>query len=256
MILKHQVLEENEFAVKIFEYVICPAIVQDEFSDQLTKEGNWDAISKSYEEMHDHLHLLRVPADDPRRQYLSTIFHFSNSCEFGKLSQFLHEHCTNDFEMHIKGKNPLFSFTENEVELPKTIVVAGIDPYVNLNALMAECVPDRVYRVTETIIRNRFDCMIIISKYSITGTLVLKAKLNQNSDFKTPELKVGNFQQDMVTGSRLVGGENSPHVSLESTATLVLDNTGKIRRLFFDYSSGRNEHWINIVNRKRKIRDI
>ena len=71
--------------------------------------------------------IICIYCDDPRRQYLSTIFHFSNSCEFGKLSQFLHEHCTNDFEMHIKGKNPLFSFTENKVEPPKNILLLSLE---------------------------------------------------------------------------------------------------------------------------------
>ena len=56
MILKHQELGENKFAVTIFEDVICPAIVQDEFRQ---KESNWDGISKVTEEMHDHLYLLR-----------------------------------------------------------------------------------------------------------------------------------------------------------------------------------------------------
>ena len=75
----------------------------------------------------------------------------------------------------------------------------------NLNVLVAECVPDRVRRVPETIIRNRFDCMIIISKYSMHFGIE------------------SNFQSDMVTGSsRLESSENSPYVSLESTATSVL----------------------------------
>ena len=214
---------------------------------------NCDAmINKSMEDKHSlGLERLRIPPNDPRRYYLNTIFQCSNSCDFVTLSRFMHAHATDDFTVICSGKNPLLSFTDSKAHLPQSVTIVGVDAYINLNSSMGECVPDRYYSITETIIRNSLEYTIIMSKYVLTGTLVYKVNPPNKSVLGSKMLvKETSYKPNFAGGS--VAEEESTTMTLEGTATCQLDKHGKIQRLCFDYTHLRNRNWIKLQKKKLK----
>ena len=180
------------------------------------------------------------------------MFSYTNSSEFDKLLNLMKDICAPDFQAHLKGHNPLFDFlTDHDPFVHKMVTIIGVESFVNMSATMANCVPDRLYTVKDTIIRNRPDSMVIMCKYVISGTLVLKVKIDDSNISKQKETIVANFQQDKITSSWIVGNEDSPTVSAECMATLQLNKDRKICRLILDYSRDRNKNWIKLSKRKR-----
>ena len=180
------------------------------------------------------------------------MFHYMNTFEFDKLSEYMHEICAPDFQVVIKKEKPFFAFAATGAEKPTTAVVDGVDAYVNLNASLASCVPDRVYALKETIIRNRPDSMVIMSKFVISGSLVSKMKTNDpdmlSNDGKDLKIKESNFNPEIV----YLGEEKVQRNVSECTGTLQLDKDRKVHRMFIDYTTDRNKNWIKMTTKKRK----
>lgn len=189
---------------------------------------------------------LLVKSDDPRRNYLSIIFRHSNAYEFENLSSFLHAHCAEDFVTHLKGSNPLMPLSS--ITNDSAISIVGVDPFVNLNALMSQCVPDRICRIKQSIIRNRFAGMMIVSKIVISGTLAFKVKLNNNQLCQSSHtIIVNDFKPEMIATRELTAdGLNLRLVSFPATATLILTKDSRIRSLTIDSSSSRNGNWLTV----------
>ena len=181
------------------------------------------------------------------------MFHYTNSSEFDKLLNLMKDICAPDFQTHVKGHNPLFDFVmDHDPFVHKTATVIGVESFVNMSATMANCVPDRLYTVKDTIIRNRPDSMVIMCKFVISGTLVLKMKIDDSNISKQKEPIVADFHQGKITSSCIVGNEDSPTVSAECMATLQLNKDGKICRMIIDYTRDRNKNWVKLSKRKRK----
>ena len=196
---------------------------------------------------------LSIPPDDPRRNYLNKIFQWTNAGDFASLSEFLRTHSAEDFVVSVKGRNPLLSFSNAEMHLPQSISIVGVDAYLNLNSSMGDCVPDRFYQPTETIIRNSRDKTIILSKYVLTGTLVYKVNPPQKVSSSQLVVKDSSFKPNYAAGNFVSTEDDNNHsMSLEGTATLQMDKNGKIQRICFDYTNLRNKNWIKLQRKKLK----
>ena len=217
--------------------------------------------------------------DDERRSFLSTFFRHINRSKYALLSAFLNEHCVKDVTFEIKSDNKLgedgFYTMPN---MPRALLITGVEAFVNMAAAMGECVPDRYYQLSETIIRNRADCSFIIGKFTLTGTIVFQIK-SKSSDVKIEEdsSKEINekkrirgldaaFQDLKITGEEMNIGEKPiqfapgnlfkefatpiPPVKYSGVATLYLNAEKQIRKVVWDYSGTRNENWIQITKKK------
>lgn len=123
-----------------------------------------------------NLRLLKVPKGDLRREYSNRIFHFVNTFDFSSLSHFVHQYCSDDFIFQIKGNNTLGK-CERRTYFPRSITMQGAASFMKFVTSHGECAPDRVYVVTETIIRNRIDCAFIHNKFSFSGTLIYRLQM-------------------------------------------------------------------------------
>ena len=151
---------------------------------------------------------------------------------------------------------------------------------MNMVTAMGECVPDRYYQLSETIIRNRADCSFIIGKFTLIGTIVFQIKSkssdvkidednnNQSGEKKRTRGLDSAFQDLKIAGKEMSIGEESvqfapgnlfedcatptPSIKYNGVATLFLNAEKKIRRVVFDYSASRNENWIKIAKNNKK----
>lgn len=185
---------------------------------------------------------LMIASDDPCRKYFSTMFQFMNSCEFDLLSLYLHSVCSSDFQAVVKRDIPILYIADRKT---KKIAANGVAPFVQLLSEVARCLPDRTYTIKETILRNRANSTIIMSQFTVVGTLVFQ--INSNSanvrHIKNDEIVIDNAA-DFHPKKQLVGGEDSPIKSYECTGTLTLNRERKILRLLFDYTKDRNNNWV------------
>ena len=197
------------------------------------------------------------------------------------MSAFLNEHCVKDVTFEIKSDNKLgedgFYTMPN---MPRALLITGVEAFVNMTAAMGECVPDRFYQLSETIIRNRADCSYIIGKFTLTGSIVFQIK-SKSSDIKIEEDSSSNvinekkrtrgldsaFQDLKITGEEMKIGEKPiqfapgnlfkdcstpiPPVKYNGVATLYLNAEKQIRKVVWDYSAARNENWIKIAKKKK-----
>ena len=218
--------------------------------------------------------------DDERRSFLSTFFRHVNSFKYALLSAFLNEHCVKDVTFEIKSDNKLgedgFYTMPN---MPRALLITGVEAFVNMTAAMGECVPDRFYQLSETIIRNRADCSFIIGKFTLIGTIVFQIKSkssdvkidednnNQSGEKKRTRGLDSAFQDLKIAGKEMSIGEESvqfapgnlfedcatptPSIKYNGVSTLFLNAEKQIRKVVWDYSAARNENWIKIAKKKK-----
>ena len=191
---------------------------------------------------------LKISANDPCRKYLSTIIEYLNSYDFDKLSLYLDDICAADFQAVLKRDVPLQCISGGST---KKMVMEGVPSFIKFVSELSLCVPDRIYSIKETILRNQPDFTLIMCHLTVTATLVLKMNTNNlnvhcNLDDKTMTLhKSVNFNPKL----ELVGGEGSPVRSMKCTATLKLNRERKVSHLLFDYTQDRDKHWVDIPNK-------
>lgn len=201
---------------------------------------------------------VKVAIDDPCRQYFANFFRYINKSDFRSLSKFLHDNCASDFQVHIKRANPLrvFDVVDHDAKAANSLVVVGVDACIDLHVISSQCVPDRMYRIKETVLRNRTDSMVIMCKLDVFGTVISKLKMDnfpvEKSEGDSMTIHKDSFKSEMVTSKVLVGNADMPlSSSTECTATLQLDKDRKISRLIFDYTDSRNTNWIKIKRGKK-----
>ena len=163
----------------------------------------------------------------------------------------MHEICAPDFQVVIKKEN-ILSLVAHGSEKLTTAIFDGVDAYVNFNASLASCAPDSVYDLKETVIRNRPDSMVIMSKFVASGSLISKIKTNDpdmlSNDGKDLKIKESNFNPEIV----YLGEEKVQRNVSECTGTLQLDKDRKVHRMFIDFTTDRNKNWIKMTTKKRK----
>jgi len=106
---------------------------------------------------------------------MKTVFGYLNSFDFPNLSQFMHQHCTEDFIYCCKGDD-----NSRKMYVPKSLTLTGVESFMSFVTSIGDCVPDRTYILTETIIRNRVDCCFILSKFVVSGTAVFQVQIQDD----------------------------------------------------------------------------
>lgn len=217
---------------------------------------------------------------------MKQLFHHCNTYDFDGLTHFMHQNATVDFIFHLKGNNCM-DRKERKSYFPRSLTAQGVDPFVKFAATLSECAPDRVYVIKETIIRNRDDCCFILSRFIFSGTLMYHLQIKEpgvNDETrkmihhhvdkkKRPSIsqvpangRDSNGYRDMdllreesfnITSSDdpFRVGEMMRHGGMESqniegTATLYLNNEGKIRKLEINFTDSRDDNWVKIVQQR------
>lgn len=215
---------------------------------------------------------LKVPLDDPRRQYVAKFFQYINCGDYENLSKFLHEFAAEDFYYHAKSvptNNQKKGGSEPDPYLPKSLLISGVDSFVSFSTSIGDCVPDRFYTIEDSIIRNRADGTLLISKFVVMGTGVreLTMKLEPDNEFENDESssypsRIGKVRYtEFMTGGKDVALEDEHHfkaggmlkcgvysLRYEGTCTMTLSTTGKICSVVWDFSDERNANWINVFD--------
>ena len=244
---------------------MMPAVIEKMKPDELTDDEE-ELSNQSEDNVVDRLETLKVPPDDPRRQYVTKFFQYMNGGEYEKLTTFLHESAAEDYFFHVNSAPSNEIRTDPNPYLPKSLIINGVDTFVNFMNSMGDCVPDRFYTLEDSIIRNRMDGTLIISQFVVMGTgvreLTMKLEstsIDDSSPFPTRGGKVryaefntgGKIltveeERQFKAGGILKGG--TCFIRLEGTSTMTLNSAGKICSVLWDFSDDRNANWINVFD--------
>ena len=115
---------------------------------------------------------LVIPLDDPRRKLASEFFKHFHCDDFKTAREFMEANCTADFVYidHLKdGQKKLF---------PKVLEIHGIDNFMNFAITSSAAVPDRLFNLSNTVIRSTASTDCIMARVTFEATVTRDLRLS------------------------------------------------------------------------------